>query len=60
MENNQNKDNHFNLGSDNTSSIDLKSRMPDWLLGFFKVPNVCQLADINTDLIEGYPIDDDY
>ena len=60
MENNQNKDNqNFNLGSDNTS-IDLRSKMPDWLLGLFKVPNVCQLTDIDTDLIEGYPIDDDF
>lgn len=60
MENNQNKDNlNFNLGSEN-SSIDLKSKMPDWLLGFFKVSNVCQLADIDNDLIEGYPIDDDF
>lgn len=58
--NNQNKDNQkFNLGSGETS-IDLKSKMPEWLQGFFTQPNVCKLADINDGIIEGYPNDDDF
>ena len=59
MEDNQNKDSHnLNLGSDN-GTINLKSKLPDWLLGFFKPPMVC-LTDSNEGLPEGYPDDDDF
>lgn len=59
MEENHNKNNrNLNLGSEN--SIDLKSKLPDWLMGFFSPSTICAVADINDDLLEGYPNDDDF
>lgn len=53
-----NKNSRPNIGSDN--SIDLKSNLPDWLLRFFNPPMICGAADINDDMLEGYPNDDDF
>lgn len=59
MEDNQNKDSrHFNPGSED-ASINLKSKLPDWLLGFFRPPMVCTF-DLQEDLLEGYPDDDGF
>lgn len=59
MEENHNKNNrNLNLGSEN--SIDLKSKLPDWLMGFFSPSMICAVADINDNLLEGYPTDDDF
>lgn len=58
MEENQNKDNrHLNFGSEN-SSINLNSKLPDWLLEFVRPPMVCA-SDLHEDVPEGYPYDDD-
>lgn len=57
MEENQNKDNrHLNFGAEN-SSINLKSKLPDWLLEFVRPPMVCTFEP--QDVLEGYPCDDD-
>lgn len=60
MEENHNKANrNLNFGSEN-SSIDLNSKLPDWLLGFFRPEIIGSASDIDKDLIEGYPRDDDF
>jgi len=59
MEDNLNKDSHhFNLGSEG-ASINLKSKLPDWLLGFFRPPMICTF-DLQESLPEGYPDDEDF
>lgn len=58
MEENQNKDNrHLNFGSEN-SSINLNSKLPDWLLEFVRPPMV-YTSDPYENVLEGYPEDDD-
>lgn len=59
MEDNQNKDDrHLNLGPENTS-INLNSKLPDWLLVFFRPAMVC-ISDLQNDLPDGYPDDEDF
>lgn len=58
MEEHNKNSRNSNIGSEN--SIDLRSNLPDWLLGFFNPPMICTAADINDDMLEGYPNDDDF
>lgn len=60
MENNHNSDNHdFNF--DSGAQIDLmRISMPQWLQELFRNPSICTAPDINENIIEGYPIDDDF
>lgn len=60
MEDNHNKNSrNLNLRSQDTS-IDLKLNLPDWLLEYFNPFVICTAADINDNLPEGYPDDDDF
>ena len=60
MENNQNTDNpNFNLGSDNQIDL-IRVSMPQWLQELFKGPSITVFPDINENIIEGYPIDDEF
>lgn len=61
MENNQNSDNpNFNFGSDNKQIDLMRISMPNWLQELFRNPAVCSFPDINENIIDGYPTDDEF
>lgn len=60
MENNQNTDNpNFNFNSGNQIDL-MRISMPQWLQELFKNTPICTAPDINENIIEGYPIEDEY
>lgn len=60
MENNQNTDNpNFNFGSGNQIDL-MRISMPEWLQELFRNPSICIFPDINENVIDGYPIDDEF
>lgn len=60
MENNQNADNqNFNLNAGNQIDL-MRISMPQWLQELFKNPAVCISPDINENIIDGYPTDDEF
>jgi hypothetical protein len=61
MENNQNTDNpNFNLGSGNKQIDLMRISMPEWLQELFRNPAIGFYPDINENIIDGYPTDDDF
>lgn len=60
MENNQNTDNpNFNFGSGNQIDL-MRISMPEWLQELFRNPSICTFPNINENVIDGYPIDDEF
>lgn len=60
MENNPDTDHpNFNFGSGNQIDL-MRISMPQWLQELFKNPAICTFPDIDENIIEGYPIDDDF
>lgn len=60
MENNPDTDHpNFNFGSRNQIDL-MRISMPQWLQELFKNPAICTFPDIDENIIEGYPIDDDF
>lgn len=59
METNNHNQDHLNFGTGGGIDL-LKIQMPDWLLHFFQQPKPHRCPDINENLIEGYPTDDEF
>lgn len=60
MENNQNTDNpNFNFNAGNQIDL-MRISMPQWLQELFRNTAICTLPDINENIIDGYPIDDEF
>lgn len=60
MENNQDTNNpNFNFNAGNQIDL-MRISMPKWLQELFKNPTICTAPDINENIIEGYPIEDEF
>lgn len=60
MENNQNTDNpNFNFNAGNQIDL-MRISIPQWLQELFRNTAICTAPDINENIIEGYPIEDEY